>query len=365
MPRRASVLSGPVPPPARRRIGLLLLLGAGAILLLVSPLFGTVSIPAEGVFALLVHGPGPVGSASTCGGVGISQSQCRIWSEIVWESRIPALLLALFAGAILGLSGATLQGVFRNPLADPYLLGLSSGAAMGAAVLFVFHVGLSEANLLLPLFAFLGGLIPGMVVFAAGRTGRRSPETLLLTGVALSAQFSAVLAALLLYNPLGSIQVSFWLLGGLSDATWAHDAILLGVLLAVGAVLALLARELNLLQLGEDVAQSVGVPVQQVTLLLVLLTTVGTAAAVAFTGVIGFVGLVSPHIVRRVVGPDYRLVVPLSGLVGAGFLLFSWDVAQSVVPSVVLPVGIPTAFIGGPFFLYLLYRRGRTQTGVR
>jgi iron complex transport system permease protein len=145
----------------------------------------------------------------------------------------------------------------------------------------------------------------------------------------------------------------------MSDATWTHDALVVGVLISVGAVLSLLGRELNLLQLGEDVAQSVGVPVQQVTLLLVILTTVGTAAAVAFTGVIGFVGLVSPHIVRRVVGPDYRKVVPLAGLVGAAFLLLAWDVAQSAIPSVVLPVGIPTSFVGGPFFLYLLYRRDR------
>src|SRR5580700_6693147 len=180
MARRSSDPAQPTAAPGRRHLGLLLLLGAGAVLLAVSPLFGTVAIPPESVFSVLVHGPGPVGSASACGGVRISPSQCRIWSEIVWESRIPALLLALFAGAILGLSGATLQGVFRNPLADPYLLGLSSGAAMGAAVLFVFHVGLAQANLLLPLFAFLGGLIPGMIVFAAGRTGRRSPETLLL-----------------------------------------------------------------------------------------------------------------------------------------------------------------------------------------
>jgi len=357
----ASVAAGPAAAgtPAVRRGLAYWLLGGGILLLAVTPLLGPVPIPWESVFALLLRGPGTVGSASSCGGVSVSAAQCRIWGEIVWQTRVPAMVLALSAGAILGLSGATLQGVFRNPLADPYLLGLSSGAAMGAALLFVFNVGVAEADILLPVFAFLGGLIPGLIVFAAGRSGRRSPETLLLTGVALSAIFASLLASFLLYNPLGSLQVSFWLLGGMSDATWTHDAIVVGVLISVGAVLALLGRELNLLQLGEDVAQSVGVPTQQVTLVLVLLTTVGTAAAVAFTGVIGFVGLVSPHIVRRVVGPDYGKVVPLSGLVGAAFLLLAWDVAQSAIPSIVLPVGIPTSFVGGPFFLYLLYRRDR------
>jgi iron complex transport system permease protein len=339
------------------------LLGGGALLLLVTPLVGPVTIPVAAVFGLLVHGPGGVGSASACGGVAVSKAQCAIWAEIVWNARLPAMFLALSAGAILGLSGAALQGVFRNPLADPYLLGLSTGAAMGAALLFVFRLGTDQAATALPVFAFLGGLIPGIVIFAVGRTARRSAETLVLTGVALGALFSSLLATFLLYNPLGDIQVSFWLLGGMSNATWARDALLFGVALAIGGVLVLLGRELNLLQLGEDVAQSVGVPVQRVTLLLVLLTTVGTAAAVAFTGVIGFVGLVSPHIVRRVVGPDYRKVLPLSGLVGGGFLLLAWDVAQSALPPLVLPVGIPTSFVGAPFFLYLLYRR-RSASGA-
>ncbi|MCI4321198.1 MAG: iron ABC transporter permease [Thermoplasmata archaeon] len=358
-----SAAKAAVPLRTRRRWLALALLAGGAVLLAVTPAVGPVPIPIAAVFAILAHGPGNVGSASVCGGASVSASQCRIWAEIVWQARLPAMFLALSAGAILGLSGAALQGVFRNPLADPYLLGLSTGAAMGAALLFVFNVGTSNAALLLPAFAFLGGLIPGIVIFAVGRTARRSAETLVLTGVALGALFSSLLATFLLYNPLGDIQVSFWLLGGMSDATWLRDALLVGVALAVGGTIALLGRELNLLQLGEDVAQSVGVPVQRVTLLLVLLTTVGTAAAVAFTGVIGFVGLVSPHIVRRVVGPDYRKVVPLAGLVGAGFLLLAWDLAQTALPPLVLPVGIPTSFVGAPFFLYLLYRR-RSASGA-
>ncbi|MCI4324821.1 MAG: iron ABC transporter permease [Thermoplasmata archaeon] len=356
MPRGRAGGAAPAGGSRRRWLGALLLLG-GVALVLVSPLIGPVPIPVESSLGILAHGPGPVSSPGACPGIHVSANQCRIWAEIVWQARIPAMLLALAAGAILGLSGATLQGVFRNSLADPYLLGLSTGAAMGAAILFVFDVDVAQAAFALPAFAFLGGLIPGLVIFIVGRVARRSAETLVLTGVALGAVFASLLATFLLYNPIADLQVSFWLLGGMSDATWTHDALLFGVLLAVGGVLSLLGRELNLLQLGEDVAQSVGVPVQRVTLTLVLLTTVATAAAVAFTGVIGFVGLVSPHIVRRVVGPDYRLVVPLAGLVGAGFLLLAWDIAQTALPPIVLPVGIPTSFVGAPFFLYLLLRR--------
>ena len=351
-------------PAGSRRTYALLLLAGGAVLLAVSPTIGPVPIPASAVASILAHGPGPVGSTGACGAATVDLARCQIWAEIVWQARLPAMFLALAAGAILGLSGAALQGTFRNPLADPYLLGLSTGAAMGAALLFVFNIGTAEAAVFLPAFAFLGGLIPGVVIFTVGRTARRSAETLVLTGVALGALFSSLLATFLLYNPLGDIQVSFWLLGGMSDASWLRDALLLGVVLAIGGTVSLLGRELNLLQLGEDVAQSVGVPVQRVTLLLVLLTTVGTAAAVAFTGVIGFVGLVSPHIVRRVVGPDYRRVVPLAGLVGAGFLLLAWDIAQSALPPLVLPVGIPTSFVGAPFFLYLLYRRRAAAGGA-
>ncbi|HLY77247.1 MAG TPA: iron ABC transporter permease, partial [Thermoplasmata archaeon] len=298
---------------------------------------------------------------SACGAYPTSTRQCGIWVEIVWEARMPAVLLALATGAALGLSGGSLQGVFRNPLADPYLLGLSSGAAMGAALIFVFQIDLASAYLALPVFAFLGGLIPGAVVYlAAGRA--RAVETLVLTGVALASLFSALLATFLLVNPLGEVQVSFWLLGGMTGATWGRAGIVLGAVLIAGGVVAFRGRQLNILQLGPEVAQSLGVDGRRVARQLVLTTTLLTATAVAFTGVIGFVGLVSPHIVRRLVGPDYRAVLPLSAAMGAVFLAAAWDLAQVVVPSVVLPVGIPTAFVGAPFFVYLLYRR-RSPSG--
>ena len=353
-------------PRARLRSLSLLLLGAALlVLLLFSPMIGPVPIPPAVVLSITAHEVTHGGlSGSVCGPTPVSPHQCAVWTEIVWQARMPEIVLALAAGAALGLSGGSLQGVFRNPLADPYLLGLSSGAAMGASLIFVFQIGLASAYLVLPLFAFLGGLIPGIIVYlAAGRA--RAVETLVLTGVALSSFFSAMLASFLLVNPLGEFQVSFWLLGGMSGATWGRAGIVLGGVLIAGGIAAVRGRELNVLQLGPDVARSLGVDGRRVARQLILTTTLLTAIAVAFTGVIGFVGLVSPHIVRRLVGPDYRAVLPLSAALGGAFLAGAWDLAQVAVPAIVLPVGIPTAFVGAPFFVYLLYRRRSPSEGPR
>lgn len=322
-----------------------------------SALIGGNWLPPAGVFGILLHQitQGTLGTA--CGGAAPSPAICTVWTEVVWDARIPTILVALLCGAALALSGGTLQGTFRNPLCDPFLLGLSSGAAMGTSILFTFQIALADQATLLPVFAFLGALVPGLIVYAAARRTMRTPEALVLTGVALSALFSAVLATFLFINPAGSIQVSFWLLGNLQGETWDRVGILAAVLLVAGSILALYGRELNVLQLGPEAAESVGVGAQRTTRRLVLLSTVITAVAVAFTGVIGFVGLVSPHVIRLLVGPDYRRVLPLAALFGGFFLLGASDLAQEILPQVFLPVGIPTSIVGVPFFLYLLYRR--------
>ncbi len=344
---------------ARRHWRKLVLLFAGTVvLLLMSPLVGDVPIPLAAVFGIFLHevssGTFP---ASACGWASISGSRCRILSEILLDARVPELLLAAMVGAALGISGATLQGVFRNPLADPYLLGLSSGAAFGASLLFVFRLGLAEANLALPLFAFLGSLVSGLIVLIAARSPRSTVTTLLLTGVALSAFFSALLVVALLYNLNGSLQVSYWLLGGFFGASWTRDGIVFGGLTVTGGFLMLYGRELNMLQLGNDVAQSLGVDAQRTRFRLILLTSVCTSFAVAFAGIIGFVGLVAPHVARRLFTFDYRLVLPVSAVVGAVFVLGARDLAFMAFPGTVVPVGVPMAFVGALFFIYLLYRR--------
>lgn len=352
------------PPPLRRwgRVALpLVLLFAGAVLF--SPILGNVAIPAGLVLRILL-GHLSLGYLfpAPCAGFSVSPRLCQAYGEIVWESRLPEVLLALGAGAALGCSGASLQGVFRNPLADPFLLGISSGGTVGAALVFDLRIDLAQANLALPLFAFLGALATGGVILVAARSRFGSVETLLLTGVALSSFLSSLLSLLLLLNPTGSLQVDFWLLGNIGDGTWSVDGIVLGVLLVTGTLLTLYGRELNLLQLGNDVAQSLGVDARRVRIFVLLLTCLTTAVAVAFTGIIGFVGLVSPHIVRRTLGSDYRVVVPGSAIVGGTFLVGARDVSLWVLPSSVLPIGIFTAFAGAPFFAYLLYRRRARST---
>lgn len=360
-PADFSLPGGGAGDPARRRRRLALIASAvvaGTFALLV----GSVTLPQNLIppwttIAIFFHQlTGGLFPSAACPS-GFSLAQCGIWINIVWNARVPALLMALAAGAALALSGGSLQGIFRNPLADPFLLGLSSGAALGAAAVLVLDIDRAHQAATLPLAAFLGGVVPGLVVYVAATWGRRGPETLILTGVALSTFFSAILSALLLYNPNSDVSLNFWLLGGLGDVSWTNDALVAGVVLALGTILTLQAREINLLQLGPEVAQSLGVRPQRVVQTTILLSTAITATAVAFTGIIGFIGLIAPHIVRRLAGVDYRVVLPLAALFGGIVLMIAWDVAQAAIPPIVVPVGIPTAFIGAPFLIYLLYRR--------
>jgi iron complex transport system permease protein len=330
-------------------------------LILGSVLLGDVPIPSTTILGIvgqrILGGTLPGGA---CADPSLTAARCAILVKIVWENYLPQVLLGLLVGAALGVSGASLQGTFRNPLADPYLLGLSSGAAVGAALLFVLHIGLAEANLTLPLFAFAGALFSGLIVLIAARSPRSTVTTLLLTGVALSSFFSALLVLALLYNVNGDLQVSFWLLGGLDGATWTQVGIVLSGVAVTGSLLAVYGRDLNLLQLGSDVAQSLGVNARQVRIRTILLSSLCTSFAVAFAGIIGFVGLISPHVVRRLLGVDYRRVIPASALIGAIFVLGARDLALIVFPGTEVPVGVPMAFAGALFFLYLLYRRPAT-----
>jgi iron complex transport system permease protein len=348
---------GSGPRPRWRTLGLALLVVAAGLAVLFSPLIGPTPIPTLLALKIVLSGGGALFNPCVGGGAG-----CGKFVVILWQHRFPVVLLAVLIGAALGLTGGALQGIFRNPLADPFLLGLSAGGTLGSAFVFVFGIGLTQADLTLPLLAFVGSIGTGLLILAAARGRYGSVETLLLTGVALNAFLSSILTVVLLYNPTASLQVDFWLLGSLNGATWPRDGIALGGILVAGTLITIYGRELNLLQLGNDVAQSAGVDARRVRNRLLLLTSVTTAVAVAFTGIIGFVGLVSPHVVRRVAGSDYRVVLPGAAVVGAGFLLGAQDISGLVFPSDLLPIGVFTSFAGAPFFLYLLYRRRRATT---
>jgi len=286
----------------------------------------------------------------------------RTWSAsaetIVWDLRVPRVLTSLVVGTALAVAGATFQGLLRNPLADPYVLGTASGAALGAAIAVLLPVRIVILGFgLLQGLAFLGALASIYAVYRLSRIGGLSPLTsLLLTGYAVGSLLAAGLAMAMYLSGAALRQIFSYLMGGFDAASWPQLAGTLP-LVAVGCALILMrARSLNGLLLGEETAAHLGIDVGRERAILLALASLVTAAAVAVSGLIGFVGLVVPHVVRLVVGPNARLVLPLSALVGAVLLAFADVIARSAGE---IPVGIVTALIGAPFFIVLL-RRART-----
>lgn len=285
---------------------------------------------------------------------------------ILGQIRMPRTLLGLAVGAVLALCGVAMQGLFRNPLADPGLIGVSSGAALGAAIAIVGGAamgGMPElfAPYLLSLCAFLGGLVVTALVYRLGRrNGQTSVTTMLLAGIALNAlAFACIGLFTYLADDATLRTLTFWNLGSLNGASYARLWPLLLVTLAVALWLPRRAQALNALLLGESEARHLGVAVERLKRELVLCTALGVGAAVAAAGMIGFIGLVVPHLVRLLVGPDHRVLLPASALAGASLLLLADLFARLILSPAELPIGIVTALIGAPFFLYLLLR-GRT-----
>ncbi|OLU34104.1 iron ABC transporter permease [Pseudomonas sp. PA27(2017)] len=285
---------------------------------------------------------------------------------ILGQIRMPRTLLGLAVGAVLALCGVAMQGLFRNPLADPGLIGVSSGAALGAAIAIVGGAamgGMPElfAPYLLSLCAFLGGLVVTALVYRLGRrNGQTSVTTMLLAGIALNAlAFACIGLFTYLADDATLRTLTFWNLGSLNGASYARLWPLLLVTLAAALWLPRRAQALNALLLGESEARHLGVAVERLKRELVLCTALGVGAAVAAAGMIGFIGLVVPHLVRLLVGPDHRVLLPASALAGASLLLLADLFARLILSPAELPIGIVTALIGAPFFLYLLLR-GRT-----
>jgi iron complex transport system permease protein len=276
--------------------------------------------------------------------------------QILLTIRLPRIILAVLVGASLGISGTTLQGVLRNPLADPYLIGLSSGAALGASLAIVISKSIGAGGYaLVPLFAFIGGVISLFIVFTLARRGQSMPATnLILAGVATSAFFSAIVSLLIVLHGDRMEQIIFWMMGGLAQATWRAVAVVLVYLIPGTLIIFLYARALNVMALGETSAHFLGLHVEAVKRLLLVAATLITAAAVSVTGLIGFVGLIIPHMFRRIVGPDHRLLLPTAALGGAILMVLADTIARTALIPREIPVGVLTALCGAPFFLYLL-----------
>lgn len=278
--------------------------------------------------------------------------------QIVLNIRLPRILAAALVGAALALVGTVMQALFRNPMADPGIVGVSSGAGLGA-VAAIASGAAAAAWFALPLAAFVGALCSTAAVFLFSlRQGRSQMATLLLAGVAATYLTSAATSALIsfTYDRDTLREMLFWLLGGFDNRSWEHVRLLFGPVLVGAAVFLSQARRLNLLLLGEEDAQSLGVPVQSVRAVLLVVAALVTGIAVSVSGLVGFVGLVVPHAARMIAGSDHRLLLPLSGLGGAAFLVLADSAARTLVQPAELRVGIVTAFVGAPVFLFVLAR---------
>ena len=282
------------------------------------------------------------------------------WS-IVWQIRAPRVVLAAIVGSTLSIAGASYQGVFRNPLVDPYLLGVAAGAGLGATIVITINRSGTSSWIIdpLPMIAFGGGLIAVLVTYLLGTTakGERSSTSLVLAGVAVTSLATAAQTFLLQRNSDVVRQVYSWILGRLSSATWSDVRLVLPYVVFSTVVLLLHRRLLDVLRVGDEEAAALGVNVSRVRLAVVVAATLGTASVVAVSGLIGFVGIIVPHAVRLVVGASYRLVLPISLLFGAAFLILA-DIPGRVLDNPAeTPIGVVTAFLGAPFFLLILRTR--------
>jgi len=275
--------------------------------------------------------------------------------RLLLDLRLPRIMLALITGAALSTAGASFQGIFRNPLAEPYLLGVSAGAGLGATIAIVSKPLTSLGIYTVPLLAFVGATLAAFLVYRVATFGGRTGiASLLLSGVAVGSTLTAMMSFLMVATESDLHTVVVWLMGGLTTATWTKVYITLPVVGTGFVFMMLMSRRMNLLLMGEERAQELGVDSQRTRRNLMIVAALTTAAAVAFSGLIGFVGLMVPHIMRLLVGPDHRRLLPASALFGALLLLVADTVARTALAPAEIPVGVITAAVGGPFFLYLL-----------
>ena len=328
-------------------LGVLVLVGIGALLV------GPAGLSPGSVLAEV---------ASHIPLIGVHSHLSATGNIVVWQLRMPRIVLAGLVGSMLAVAGASYQGVFHNPLADPYLLGVAAGAGLGATIAVVGIPHLATLGFdPLPLAAFVGAIIAVGATFALGRSGGRgrNATSLVLGGVAVGAFFTAIQTFLQQQNTPVLQEIYTWILGGLSTAGWGQVTLILPYVALTTIVLVSCRRLLDVLSVGDDEAQSLGVRADRVRLVIIVAATLGTAAAVSVSGLIGFVGIIVPHTVRLVMGPSYQRIIPLSALYGAIFLILADLVARTVLSPGEVPLGVVTAFLGAPFFLVVLRQARR------
>lgn len=291
----------------------------------------------------------------------IKTGATELQSSVLWQIRMPRVVLAGIVGAMLSVAGASFQGVFRNPLVDPYLLGVAAGAGLGATVIIVAGRATSSSWPIdpLPIAAFVGGLIAVLITYSVGAAfgAVKSSATLVLAGVAVTSLATAIQTFLLQKNTDVVRQVYSWILGRLSTATWHDVRLVLPYVIVSTGVLLWHRRLLDVLRVGDDEAQSLGARVDRIRLTVVIAATLGTAAVVSVSGLIGFVGIVVPHLVRLLAGSSYRRILPLTVLLGAAFLIVADIPGRILSDPAETPIGVVTAFLGAPFFIIVLRSR--------
>ena len=335
----------------RKRNGLVIVI-LGVLLVIISLISlgsGQVHVPLTSMLAIVGKQLGIPGFASAV----LMPEQ----TAVVWHIRMPRTIIGLLVGAALGVSGAVMQGVFGNPLADPGIIGVSAGASLGAVI--AVALGLTANSMYyMPLFALTGALLAvGLTAALAMRDGKIPVMPLLLSGVAVGMLLNAITSGILTFmNEYRLREFLFWMVGGLDYRRWEHVWLAVGPVMIGIIILCFLARHLNILVLGEQEARSVGLPVFAFRLLLLFVASVTTATSVCVSGSIGFVGLVVPHIIRLLIGPEHRVLLPACALAGGLFLVACDTIGRLVISPAEIRVGIMTAFIGAPYFLYLLRR---------
>jgi iron complex transport system permease protein len=295
---------------------------------------------------------------------GVSSPLSPTEEAILWDIRMPRVVLGALVGGMLALAGATYQGVFRNPLADPYLLGVAAGAGLGATLAIAYLPEGLRGQQALPVAAFVGGAAAVFLTYSVGRSAGRGRDavTLVLAGVTVASFFTALQTFVQQQNAETLQQVYTWILGSIPSSGWSDVVLILPYVAFASVVILVHRRVVDVLSLGDDEAASLGVDVRRVRLTLVVAATIGTAAAVAVCGLIGFVGIIVPHAIRMLAGTGYRALLPLSVIAGAGFLVLADVIARTALAPAEIPLGIVTAFFGAPFFaLVLRTTRGGTR----
>lgn len=333
-----------------RRVGVPWTLGAAGLLaaaLITGLLIGPVNIGLEAIVRSAVAHLPLLDSASPLG---------PTEEAIVWQLRLPRVVLAALVGGMLALAGASYQGVFRNPLADPYLLGVAAGAGLGATLMIAYGPTGAARSFFLPLAAFAGAVGAVAGTYAIGRSvgGGQGTTSMILAGVTVAAFVTAAQTFVQQQRAESINEIYAWLLGGLATSGWREVALVTPYIAASSFFLLLHRRLLDVLAVGDDEARALGIDVARARMLIILAATLGTAAAVAVSGLIGFVGIVVPHLIRLAVASSFRVIVPLSFAVGAAFLVLADVIARTVLAPAELPIGVVTAFVGAPFFAFVL-----------